>query len=117
MVTAKFEYGHDSGFIRMDVKGHAGFAEAGQDPVCAGASVLAMTVAQCLVGMEDEGKLQKKMNRIIRNGRVSVVVKPKPEHLAEALHIFWIGETGFQLLAEAYPDNIEFTPFGGPEEA
>lgn len=109
MVSARFEYGKD--FIRMDVKGHAGFAEAGKDPVCAGASILAMTVAQCIDGMAQEDKLQKKPNTRIQNGRVMVIAKPKPEFFNEALHIFWMGETGLQLLSEAYPGNVEFKPF------
>lgn len=114
MVTAKFEVGMN--YIRMDVKGHAGFAELGQDPVCAGASALAMTVAQCIDGMAKEGKLLKKPGLIIRNGRVSVVAKPKKEYYSEALHVFFVGETGMQLLAESYPDNINFVPFDTPAQ-
>lgn len=109
MVNARFECGRD--FIAMRVNGHAGFAELGKDPVCAGASTLAMTVAQCIAIMGDEGKLQKKPNIVIRDGRVSVAAKPKPECFDEALHIFYMGEVGMQILAEAYPEHAHLTPF------
>ena len=95
----------------MDVKGHAGFAEMGKDPVCAGASVLAMTVAQCAEDMHGYGKLQKKPTVLIRNGRVRVVVKPEPESFHEALHLYWIAYTGMRLLAESYPQNFELQGF------
>ena len=52
MIDVKFEASGEN--LIMDMKGHASFAEMGKDPVCAGASVLAMTVAQCVghLGME-----------------------------------------------------------------
>lgn len=116
MTTAIFEYGKDSGFLRMDVRGHTGFAEMGKDPVCAGASVLAMTVAQCVENMHASGQLAKKPSVLVRNGRVSVTAKPKAEHFAEALHTFYVGEIGFTLLAKAYPNNVALTPFVIPKE-
>ena len=115
MVDAKFEYSPDK-YLSMTVKGHAGFAELGKDPVCAGASVIAMTVAQCIQFMQEDGKLQKKPSIVIRNGRTTVTAKPKPEHWAEAFHIFYIAEIGMQLLSEAYPEHASLTPFATPEE-
>ena len=114
MTTAKFEKGVE--FISMTVRGHAGFAELGKDPVCAGASVLAMTVAQCVDNMHCEGKLKKKPSITVRNGRVSVVAKPKPEHFSEALHTFYVGEIGMQILSEVYPESVQLIPFATPDE-
>lgn len=111
MVTAKFGIEAGAGALVMDVKGHAGFAELGRDPVCAGASILAMTVAQCTQLMGEEGNLQKEPNIRMKNGRVTVVAKPVPEHFHEALHLFWFGQVGMQALQEAYPQHIELIPF------
>ena len=116
MITAKFEYSPKIGFISMAVNGHAGFAELGKDPVCAGASILAVTVATVIKGMEAENKLEKKANIISRGGRVVVTAKPKPEFFTEAFHAFYVGETGMQLLAASYPKHIDFTPFVAPDE-
>ena len=107
MTTVRFETDQEKGVLSMEVIGHTGFAEAGKDPVCAGASVLAMTAAQCVKSMEEAGRLKKKAHIVIRNGRVLVTAKPKPEYLQEIRHLFWVAETGMQLLTEAYPDNIE----------
>ena len=106
MTTAKFKLELESGSIIMDVRGHAGFAEIGKDPVCAGASVLAMTVAQCVHEMGKHGKLKKKPNIRVKNGHVTVVAKPEPEYFHEALQLFWVGQVGFQLLEESYPESV-----------
>lgn len=107
MTTVRFEKDLENGVLSMEVRGHTGFAEAGKDPVCAGASTLAMTLAQCVKSMEEAGRLQKKAHILIRNGRVLVTAKPREEYLQETRHLFWVGETGMRLLAEAYPENIE----------
>ena len=107
MTTVRFDKETEKGVLSMEVLGHTGFAEAGKDPVCAGASTLAMTVAQCVKTMEEAGRLQKQAHIVVRNGRVLVTAKPKPEYLQETRHLFWAGETGMRLLAEAYPQNIE----------
>lgn len=118
MMTAKFSLLMAEGAIVMDVRGHVGWAELGKDPVCAGASTLAMTVAQCVKDMEDAGKLQKKAHITIGSGRVTVVAKPQPEHFHEALHLFWMGETGMRLLEDAYPGYVQIKPFeAGPGDA
>ncbi len=91
----------------MEVRGHAGFAELGKDPICAGASTLAMTAAQCVKSMETAGRLRKKAHIVIRGGRVLVTAKPREEFWNEAKHLFWVGETGMRLLSEAYPGYIQ----------
>ncbi len=114
MIETKFEQSGDA--LILDMKGHASFAEMGKDPVCAGASILAMTVAQCVRNMSEEKKLQKRPTIRIQNGRVLVVCKPKREYYHEALHLFYIGETGMHLLSVSYPDNVTLTPFAMPEQ-
>ena len=106
MIGVRFQEDREKGVLSMEVRGHAGFAELGRDPVCAGASTLAMTLAQCVKSMEEAGRLRKKAHILIRNGRVLVTAKPRAEYLQETRHLFWVGETGMRLLAEAYPENI-----------
>ena len=107
MVEVRFEQDREKGFLCMELIGHAEFAQLGRDPVCAGASVLAVTLAQCARTMEEAGRLRKKAHILVRNGRVLVTLKPKPERWDEAAHLFWVGETGLRLLAQAYPENVE----------
>ncbi len=107
MIRVRFQTDRERGRLRMDLRGHAGFAELGKDPVCAGASVLAMTVAHCVTAMEKAGRLREKAGLTIRSGRVSVTAEPKAESFGEAQHLFWVGEAGLRLLAEAYPGCLE----------
>lgn len=107
MITASFEQSREKGILSMELRGHAGFAELGKDPVCAGASVLAMTAAQCVRSMEQAGRLQKKAHILIRGGRVLVMAKPKEESFDEARLLFWAVETGLRLLSEAYPGYVQ----------
>ena len=107
MIEVRFEEDREKGVLSMELRGHAGFAELGRDPVCAGASVLAMTLAQCVKAMEEAGRLRKKAHILLRGGRALVTVKPQEGYYDEARHLFWVGETGLRLLAEAYPGYLE----------
>lgn len=107
MIDIRFNYDNDSGALTMNMRGHANFAELGKDVVCAGASILGMTVAQAIQIMSEDGRLRKKANITIRSGRITVTAKPKPECFAEAQHIYYLAEIGFRLLSEAYPGTIK----------
>lgn len=107
MIQVCFAQNREKGVLSMEVRGHAGFAALGKDPVCAGASVLAMTAAQCVKCMEEAGRLQKKAHIVIRGGRVLVTAKPREEAFDEARHLFRVTETGLRLLSEAYPGYIK----------
>ena len=115
MTSVKFR--QENGVLSMEVRGHTGFAELGRDPVCAGVSTMAMTVAQCAQDMGQAGKLQKAAHVVVRSGRVLATVKPKEEYLPEALHLYQVGLTGMQLLAEVYPESVVLEVFdaGKPE--
>ena len=107
MIQVCFAQNREKGVLSMEVRGHAGFAALGKDPVCAGASVLAMTAAQCVKCMEEAGRLQKKAHIVIRGGRVLVTAKPREEAFDEARLLFWAAETGLRLLSETYPGYVK----------
>lgn len=107
MISVRFGNDPEKGSLSMELRGHAGFAELGKDPVCAGASVLAMTVAQGVKLLEEAGKLRRKARLRIREGEVLVSACPREEAMGEARHLFRVGELGLRLLAEAYPENVE----------
>ena len=111
MVSASVKILRDEGAIEMRCQGHADFAELGKDPVCAGASVLAVTAAQCAETMHEAGRLQKKPVVNVRGGNVRVVIKPKPDRFNEAMLIVGTLAVGFQLLAEAYPGHVKYYQF------
>ena len=60
MVKATFQHITGPRAYVAQVKGHAGFDELGKDVVCAGASMYAMGLAQCVMMMRQAGKLDRK---------------------------------------------------------
>lgn len=116
MVNAAFYLRPEHNSAEMRVQGHAGFAELGKDPVCAGASICAMQLAQCADLMYEHGKLKKKPTIRVHGGNIRVVVKPKPEYVHDVMQMFWQAEVGFLLLSEAYPAYVSFQPFENGED-
>lgn len=106
MVKATFQHIRAHEAYIAEVRGHAGFDELGKDVVCAGASMYAMGLAQCVLQMRQAGKLQKIPSVKIKNGEVFVVAKPKREYEAELRHYFYMAQVGFRLLETAYPDHV-----------
>lgn len=112
MIRAIFDCNRETGKLEMRVHGHANFAKLGKDPVCAGASVLALSAAQCIDLMEKAGNLQNEAVFRIDNGNVRVKCLPKPEYFDEALIVFHVAHVGMELLAAAYPENAEVKVIG-----
>lgn len=110
MVIAKFKLTED-GALTMRVNGHAKAGPKGYDAVCAGASMFAFAVAQCVKNMAEEGKLAAEPSVDVgKPGRVAVSCVPKQEHFGEAVHLFNVAQVGYHLLAEAYPDHARLIP-------
>ena len=89
--------------FRLEAAGHAGYAPAGQDIVCAGASTLMQALVSLLAGEEsthsdawDEPD----------GPRLAVVADAPQKPWVEGA--FELAKTGFALLAERYPDNLRF---------
>ena len=96
---------------RLEAAGHAGFAPAGQDIVCAGASTLMQALVYLLAGEE--------------NAHADAWEEPDGPRLAvqaDAPCAAWVqgafelAKAGFALLAERYPDNIRFADLSGRGE-
>ena len=88
---------------RLEAAGHAGYAPAGQDIVCAGASTVMQGLVYLLAGEE--------------NAHADAWEEPDGPRLAvqaDAPCAAWVqgafelAKAGFTLLAERYPDNIRF---------
>ena len=115
MIQATFESDAATGILSLTVTGHAGAAEKGQDIVCASASILTYTVAQIAQFMYKQKQLKKRPRIKIESGDAHVVVKPKDDFYAEAMHTFFVAQVGYSLLAHNYPDYVGLTMFGEAE--
>lgn len=95
----------DEGYS-LAASGHAGYAPAGQDIVCAAVSVLAQTLANKVEAAARSGRL---LTSCVQHGETFVVQalpKPGPNNLMVASWFDFV-EEGLRALAEAYPDNVE----------
>ena len=106
MVKIHFWQDKDKGTIHMKVQGHADVAPKGADLVCASATMLVYTVAQAMTFMHEQGQLEEKPRIKIREGKASVVAKPKEDFFAEVLHTFWVAQCGCHVLACNYPEAV-----------
>lgn len=96
---------------RLEASGHAGYAPAGQDIVCAGASTLMQTLCALLAGEERT-----------KSGAWDEPDGPRLAVTAAAPQKPWVegafefAKAGFALLAERYPDHVRFADLSGRGE-
>ena len=88
---------------RLEASGHAGYAPAGQDIVCAGASTLIQTLCALLAG--EEGTKSGAWDEP-GGPRLAVTAAAPQKPWVEGA--FEFAKAGFALLAERYPDNLRF---------
>lgn len=89
--------------LRLKAQGHAGYAPAGQDIVCAGASTLMQTLAYLLAGEENA---HSDVWDEEDGPRLAVTAGAPRSPWVEGAFAF--AKAGFALLAERYPDHVRF---------
>ncbi len=109
MIHVKF---YSNGELELRVQGHAGQDEPGKDIVCASASILLYTVAQSVLDMEQLGYLKTAPTVDTQPGNAIVRCCPKSKHRAKVKQVYTVVHTGYQLLAENYPQYVALTTFG-----
>lgn len=112
MIQAQFQKSEDGKTLIFTVHGHSGQAEPGQDIVCAAASILAYTVAQMVNTMHEDGKLKKHPRIRMDSGDAIITCKPTRQYFNEALLIYSVAQTGYDLLAHNYEKYVRVTKFG-----
>ena len=98
--------------LMIEVQGHAGAGEKGEDLVCAAASMLAMTLQQVFL-------VQDQMQGFTRRGpdeaRFKAWVDKSSPLLAQAFVVMETIATGYAALAEQFPDHVSFEVIGEEE--
>lgn len=92
----------------LTISGHAGYAEHGQDIVCAGVSAIAFALLGYLEECEDE--VEELDGPIVECGSIYVSCKGKP-NIANAFHM---AVCGLKQIADSYADyvDIQIVPQG-----
>lgn len=96
---------------RLEASGHAGYAPAGQDIVCAGVSTLMQTLCALLAG--EEGTKSGAWDEP-DGPRLAVTAAAPQKPWVEGA--FEFAKAGFALLAERYPDHVRFADLSGRGE-
>lgn len=97
---------YDPESFRMEIRGHAGAAPAGQDIVCAGISVLSYALINAAMSVPEYNG-----HTLVNEGEALIRVECCPEDGAEdrCREMFRTIWCGFETIAESYPEYIEVT--------
>lgn len=101
MIKIIYEADPEGGKLTMRAEGHAGYAPAGQDIVCAAVSCLMQTLAYSAA--EDE-----RTSSCIYQGKEGPVVNVEAGDSVLMRDKFELVADGLTLLAEQYPENVSF---------
>ncbi len=110
MIRAELFRSPDGLWTGYELRGHADWADAGRDIVCAAASMLAIN---CVNSLETVCQVQAQVKD--GDGRLSVALpeKLKPAQAHDAQVLLAALCQGLRDLQEAYPHNIQFSIVNG----
>lgn len=94
--------------LRLELEGHAYTAESGRDPVCAAASALTWAVIGYTGRLYECGGLERAPQITAVKGHAFICMEAKPEYAGELDGASGLVRAGFELLAENFPENIQF---------
>lgn len=98
----KISIKHQRNTYEVRVEGHADYAVAGKDIVCAGISTLAFTLINRLENLKEREYVDE-VDYIQRDGMIKVTFTGDSTELLATLETI---EIGFMMMAENYPKNI-----------
>lgn len=98
---------YDRTIPSVTMEGHAGSGEKGHDLVCAAASILACTLASLVDSTKDSGQVSNATVEL-NDGGALISCEPIGHYSYPIKLIFDTICTGFDILAEEYPDNVSY---------
>lgn len=115
MITVKYNENQLKDTLSVTVTGHAKSAKKGEDIICASASILALTLAQTIKSMSEQGFLVNKPKIKLRDGFASVSCKPKKEYYTLVYNSLMTIKTGYYLLSETFSDYVNLIDVGSAQ--
>ena len=113
MITVRFWDGAD-GSINLRMHGHAGAGRKGRDLICAGASTLALALAEGMKFCQEEEMLARPAQVQLEEGLAEITVLPKQEWAIAVWSMSLTVRLGLQRLAKAYPQYVQMK--GGDDD-
>ena len=93
------------------IRGHAGSGESGHDLICAAVSILAYTLASCVMRMKKTGEATDSI-AVLRSGEAKIACTPTKEMSGEVTREMDAICEGFKILAGEFPENVVFERMG-----
>ena len=114
MIRVRFTMDEERKMLSFKIKGHADFKSFGDDPICAGASMLMYTLAQNVKYEDADGNSRRCKPEIrMKSGSATITVRAKDmDSYIRLSHLYCVIQTGYQLLAMNYPKCVVVTLFG-----
>lgn len=113
MINVEFAMDESRRMASLKVIGHADYDVPGKDIICAGASMLATTLAQNLKMEYIKGILKYEPRMKLKEGNTKISGRAvTDDDYAEMLHTFLVIQAGYQVLAYNYPDFVSVEMFG-----
>lgn len=95
--------------LSLRLEGHAGYAEHGNDIVCASASILAYTVAQFVMEAEHNGDLESPAEVKLESGDTIISCEPTEDLMRGMADMYQFAKLGFCILEHNYPQYVRLT--------
>ena len=92
--------------LSLRLEGHAGYAEIGNDIVCASASILAYTTAHCVKVAEQNGDLVSPAEIRLDSGDTLFSCEPTEDTWLTIQDLYFFAKMGYTLLAQNYPQYV-----------
>ena len=99
---------YDTVRLTVKVEGHAGVAPQGKDIVCSAVSILTYTLAKAIEGMYNRDELNEILKINLESGNAEISISPRFAFRKDARLIFDTICDGYELVAEDYPQHVEF---------
>lgn len=108
MIKVKLYTDYKTQNIIFTMRGHAGAAPAGEDPVCAAATAYMWQFAEVVKGAEKQGWLIKKPRISIDEGKARITIRPKEQYVNTVNLLVTATATAFDWLAKQFPENVNY---------
>ena len=101
----QIDFRQERGQIQVRIRGHAGYAPAGEDIVCAAASMLGALLEETLLRENTQGGLRF-LSVQKSNGVLELDFSPTLPGWSRLSPVLEAVEHGFRLLADQYPSYV-----------
>lgn len=97
--------------LSLRLEGHAGYADIGNDIVCASCSILAYTVAQFVMEAEKKGDLASPPQIDLKSGNTIISCEPTEDIFDVMKDMYLFAKIGYALLEHSHPQYVEIKRF------